>query len=778
MIIYGNYGDVKNLSVFFFAAVLLLSVSACRDGLEMPDRADVPTVFTASIELDTRTKTVLAGKDGQGNRAVLWGSGDAIAVGNGLYCVSEGVGTADAIFTGSGATRSSDGKYRAYYPAGINQNGTLYLPETQYYVPGRIDHLPMYAESEDTDLIFKNICSVLQFDLICREPLTVGKIVVQSRGGKKLSGTIQSLSIADDGSPSLTMSTRALTQVTLDCGVSGVALGVEPTSFHVAIPAQEYAADQLQVFFYDTSDKLIYHAALKKDADLEFSTLYEIGKDLVQSMTFVIATNSTVGRVLDMPFLGDLPAKLKIDWGDGTPAEVYESGTAGSAVSHRYEESRDDIPTTVTITSIGSGLSGACLPRLTLNPVGNQDVRASLRLLLRELNTPLLPVDSKFISEAFYGCSNLTEVCPDLFARNPQLEDFTRTFQGCTSLTSIPSDLFSKNLKAKSFGGTFNKCKGLTGSLPADLFVNNPAVTNFSGTFQDCTGLTGSIPVEMFAKNPAVTSFRGTFMGCSGLSGEIPADLFVHQSDVEDFAYVFQGCSRLTGSIPPDLFAGKPKVTDFQYTFAECARLTGPIPSELFKNKPLVTVFYRTFRGCRSLSGTIPHDLFADNPAVRTFSGVFSGCSGLTGDIPADLFSHQTGATNFADTFSGCLGLTGEIPHDLFASNPSVTNFDHTFGSCRNLTGSIPYDLFSLHPRVTTFWGTFQDCIGLTGEIPSNLFANNPSVTNFAHTFMGCTGFSGDAPALWTTHPSASGRECFKDCSGLQNYDEIPSGWK
>ena len=140
--------------------------------------------------------------------------------------------------------------------------------------------------------------------------------------------------------------------------------------------------------------------------------------------------------------------------------------------------------------------------------------------------------------------------------------------------------------------------------------------------------------------------------------------------------------------------------------------------------------------------------------------------------------TYQLNVYSFADTFSGCLGLTGEIPHDLFASNPSVTNFDHTFGSCRNLTGSIPYDLFSLHPRVTTFWGTFQDCIGLTGEIPSNLFANNPSVTNFAHTFMGCTGFSGDAPALWTTHPSASGRECFKDCSGLQNYDEIPSGWK
>lgn len=737
---------------------ILVFLTGCQDELVMQVESESPTTFTATIDMDEQTKTILGEKDGRGERSVMWSSDDAIAVGKGTYRVKTGAGTAFATFTGGGATRDTDGKYHAYYPASLFEKGYLYLPEVQTYIPGRIDHLPMYAESDDTDLTFVNLCSVLQFDLICSEPMTVGKIVVTDRSFRNLSGVFK-LSWDSERNLVMTPSSTGKNILTLDCSTNGgIALGAESTSFFVAIPAREFGS--MNVKIYDMEDQLVCEFNNKKTMNLERSTIYEVEKDFVSSMSFIIQTDAE-NRALSLPFSGIFPAKLKIDWGDGTTT-VYPAGTDSKTLEpHLYDASFDGIPTTVTLTAIGMDVYGKQLPALTSSD--------SFKKMLREVNEPLL--SSNNLWYAFYRCQNLTSVCSDLFVNNPNAS-FKSTFSYCTGLTEIPEDLFACTPGASSFESTFEGCTGLT-AIPGNMFAQCPEVTSFRSTFSGCTGLT-EIPAELFANCQKVKDFWSTFYNCTGLRGEIPSSLFDGKTEVTTFARTFYNCNGLTGEIPPDLFADCSKAVSFWATFYDCRGLTGSIPSTLFSGCTDAVSFEQLFYRCYGLQGSLPEDLFANNTAATNFRQVFAGCTGLSGEIPSNLFANNTGATRFDQVFWGCTGLTGEIPADLFANNPQVTDFFATFAGCSGLTGEIPEALFANCPKVTRFTRTFGGCTGLSGEIPGTLFASNPEVTDFSDAFRACSGLTAISPDLFKHNTAATNfYTTFCDCTGLES---IPPG--
>ena len=174
---------------------------------------------------------------------------------------------------------------------------------------------------------------------------------------------------------------------------------------------------------------------------------------------------------------------------------------------------------------------------------------------------------------------------------------------------------------------------------------------------------------------------------------------------------------------------------------------------------------------------------------ATTLTSGFARCYQLT-SIPENLFSNNTAVTDFRYTFEYCIGLTN-IPENLFSNCTAVTDFSWTFSDCSGLTGSIPTNLFSNNTEVTKFYGTFYKCSGLT-SIPENLFSNNKAVTNFSSTFYGCSGLTGTVPVDNDGTPiynrSGEGKEgysivrsydtCFYNCTGLTDYDSIPSSWK
>ena len=281
-------------------------------------------------------------------------------------------------------------------------------------------------------------------------------------------------------------------------------------------------------------------------------------------------------------------------------------------------------------------------------------------------------------------------------------------------------------------------------------------------------------------------SLKEAFKSCTSLT-TIPENLFANCSEVTSISYAFSGCKSLQ-SIPIGLFANNRKIIYLNFVFYSCEALTA-IPAGLFDNNPAVTEFQGTFTGCKALT-SIPDGLFAHNSTVTNFYGIFSDCWALK-SLPANLFANNRKVNSFRLSFSGCKALT-EIPENLFANCPEVTSFQHTFNSCSALT-SIPENLFVNNTKVTSFNYTFIDCSALK-SIPENLFANNRKVTDFSYTFTGCTGLTGESPytmiadqkvhlyerADYPEHFTAPTvfLDCFKNCTGLTDYAQIPTNWK
>lgn len=126
-----------------------------------------------------------------------------------------------------------------------------------------------------------------------------------------------------------------------------------------------------------------------------------------------------------------------------------------------------------------------------------------------------------------------------------------------------------------------------------------------------------------------------------------------------------------------------------------------------------------------------------------------------------------------------------EVDAGVFRYTSCLRIFDYAFDCCANLT-TIPEGLFRFTGQCHySFYATFADCTGLT-SIPSGLFSSaiNWKSTDTFYAFGGCTNLTGETPRvggkkLWELSARfIYGRECFRDCTKLADYNEIPDAWK
>ena len=173
---------------------------------------------------------------------------------------------------------------------------------------------------------------------------------------------------------------------------------------------------------------------------------------------------------------------------------------------------------------------------------------------------------------------------------------------------------------------------------------------------------------------------------------------------------------------------------------------------------------------------------------LTDFSDAFYGCLALK-SIPENLFANNPEVADFACTFWNCKALT-EIPENLFANCPKVTDFSYIFAATS--ISSIPENLFANNLEVTDFTGTFLGCLKLE-QIPNKLFDNNRKIKVFSGLFSNCTSLKGESPYTmigdkkvhlyerqnYPEHFTAPINfwDCFHNCTGLTDYDQIPS-WK
>ncbi len=194
-------------------------------------------------------------------------------------------------------------------------------------------------------------------------------------------------------------------------------------------------------------------------------------------------------------------------------------------------------------------------------------------------------------------------------------------------------------------------------------------------------------------------------------------------------AFQYSGVEYLPESTG-DSFA---EVTTFEYAFSRCESLVS-VPAGTFENCPLATSFDSTFEYCDGL---------------KNVDSKFTGC---------------TGVKDFSYLFYWCSALE-TIPEGMFVGCSKVENFRYIFYKCEKLT-SAPVDMFDGCVSVTNFSSAFYQCYALTGESPYSVIDGEK-----VHLYE-----RSDHTDVFAKPSSTS--KCFTSCTGLTDYDDIPSGWK
>ena len=121
----------------------------------------------------------------------------------------------------------------------------------------------------------------------------------------------------------------------------------------------------------------------------------------------------------------------------------------------------------------------------------------------------------------------------------------------------------------------------------------------------------------------------------------------------------------------------------------------------------------------------------------------------------------------------------------IFKNNPGLTNIEEAFANSKLQT--IPADEFSNNKELVNVSKVFLNSKELT-NMPN--FIENKKITNFSQAFDGCSKLTGSTPTdengykLWQRagkqgYPSTiNGQHCFRGCTQLDDYDEIPNNWK
>lgn len=250
--------------------ILIVGVlSACMAKIETLESEEV---FDATVEKEA-TKTSF----GLGN-AVEWSMYDRAVIGGQSYKVSSIKPDGRALFSGSGATPEGN-VYKAWYPVAIYNGGSPALPAVQTVKSGRLDHLPMYAESTNRFLNFRNLCSV--FRLSAKGSAKVTRIEVESKS-KALWGPFSvSNSGASQWSAVLSGTDGQYRTLTLDCtGLQGGGVQLDLTTasdFFIAVPANSYGVADMTITIYSGETVLRTLANLDAAVVTERSKIHDIG---------------------------------------------------------------------------------------------------------------------------------------------------------------------------------------------------------------------------------------------------------------------------------------------------------------------------------------------------------------------------------------------------------------------------------------------------------------------------------------------------------------------
>lgn len=282
----------------FFAAATIAAALLCACNKQENNAAsqgNAVMTFYGTIE-QADTKTVLAD-----NLKVNWQTGDIIMVkgterdAQDFTAVPDSENPTKATFTNVVAPMPElvTPPYKAYFPADIwNSRYRLSsLPAIQYYT-GYFD-APMYAESDDENLQFHNLCGVLHFALKAKYS-SVTRIEVEAVDEI----VIGNFSVSNGKDINMAYASYS-NKATLAC-ISDVPLNSETaTNFYVYLPPNTYKAGMTITITNSQGDK--YVRTTTKDFVVERSNIYTFNWDVTPKTGAAKARIN--GHEVDVPWI-------------------------------------------------------------------------------------------------------------------------------------------------------------------------------------------------------------------------------------------------------------------------------------------------------------------------------------------------------------------------------------------------------------------------------------------------------------------------------------------
>ncbi len=233
------------------AAILTATItSSCTKTLEVNIGTSYEP-FTAEAETVCGTKTTLGALESS-KYTLVWTSGDKISISDGtsdaVYTTSSN-GTTSASFTWkSGTLSNAASSYTAFYPSTITRTN-MTLPSEQEYVENNVKEFPMYAQSSNRTLQFKNLCGIVRFDITDGDEAADYSVsaIHLSCTGKGLSGQF---TVGEDYAAVVS----AESGVSLKCKTAQ-ALSSTAKSFNIIVPVGNYESLKAVVDFSDGSSR-------------------------------------------------------------------------------------------------------------------------------------------------------------------------------------------------------------------------------------------------------------------------------------------------------------------------------------------------------------------------------------------------------------------------------------------------------------------------------------------------------------------------------------------
>ena len=601
---------------------------------EKEEQVDSDTnVFTATMEpcTDQQSKTSLVGNQ------LRWDPNDEVALyGSNDYSILTATPQSNAttaIFRG--LTEIGSAPYYAVYPSSIaNGRDRVTLPAIQWRKDDFIRGFPMYTQSDDRTLSFRNLCGLIKLHLT-KPNVSISSITFITEENVAVRGVFGV--DYNGGSPRLTAVSANSNMVELNCSTAqSISNGAD---FYLYLPAGDYQNFTIEI---RTNNGMICtktsHAPQTLHVERSKYSLITLGGN---DLTFDTDLSSHAELVAGSTFRSNIPSNAT--------AVVFEynspvsSGTLLSSTDSPYPIYGNMDGTVWRITTCANKINANtdCSSMFMSNLTTNGWTSPSA-LELIDLGTGFNTSNVTDMSHMFDYCSNVKNLDVSHF-NTENVTNMAWMFHNCECLTSLDVSNFNTS-NVTDMRGMFMDCWRLI-SLDVTHF-NTSNVRDMGVMFEGCCYLT-SLDVSNFNTNN-VTNMMGMFERCMEITN----------LDLSNFNTV--------------------NVTDMSFMFMYCFELRNLDLSSF--NTGNVRRMEQMFDGCRSLTGL---DLSHFNTSnVTQMQAMFAGCSNLT-SLNVSNFT-TSNVIYMGAMFQGCNSLT---TLDLSSFNTSnVSNMAWIFGYCYNLT--------------------------------------------------------------------------------------------